>query len=104
MDFYKNRKIVRRETVYDNDRWSVPACRDTYRLRVWRDRQTVKAALYFHNYAHARDFLIRNWYPGLVADELKHRIRTKRLRLIYRPLKLRATGERMELLWFEGEA
>lgn len=102
-DFYKGRKIVKRETIFDNDRWSIPACRDTYRVRVWREGSFTKAAFFFHNYAHGHDTLIRKWFEGLVADEIKHRILTKRIRLIYRPMKERVKGCPMTLLWFEGE-
>ena len=103
MNYFKGKRVVHREVIYDNDRWSIPRSRDTYRVRVWREGMNVKAAFYFHNYVHNRDFLIRSWFQGLVADEIKYRMRTKHIKLIYRPLKERQKGEPMTLLWFEGE-
>lgn len=97
--------IVRRETVYDGDRWIVPGTQDTYLLRTWFDPRTrhTFGAFYFIHGRYGRQQLIRQWYAGLVADEIKWRMKHKRIHLIYRPLKERKKGTPLELLWRKGE-
>ena len=94
--------IIRRETVYDGDRWIVPGTQDTYLLRCWKDRHDgrVHGAFYFIHGRYGHPQLIRKWFAGLVADEIKWRMKTRRIHLIHRPLKERQKGCSLDLLWF----
>ena len=98
----KAKHLLRRETVYDGDRWIVPGTRDTYLLRCWKDGTGGRTigAFYFIHGRNGPPQLIRKWYAGLVADEIKWRMKTKRIHLIRRPLKERQKGCSLDLLWF----
>lgn len=97
-------KIVKREYVYDGDRWIVPGTHNTYLLRTWRvDTQHTGGALYFIHGRYGRPQLIRKWYAGMIADEIKWRIKSKGIRLIYRPAHERRRGVPIALLWHENE-
>ena len=95
-------RIIRRETVYDGDRWIIPGTQDTYLLRAWFDPKTrhTYGAFYFIHGRYGRPQLIRKWFAGLVADEIKWRMKTKNIHLIHRPLKDRRKGCPLDLIWF----
>lgn len=99
------RKVVKRELIFDGDRWAVPGTHDSYLLRVWFSPSVREncAALFFRHGRYGRDQLIIRHYANKVGCELKYRIRSKRLSLIRRPLHERKTGCPMALVWHEDE-